>query len=112
MIIRTIDNVFVNLNNVTKIEFDFKHYHILPIVITHPVKREDDDCFYDIDDVLADMGVDTDDLNKIMDMFIDALEKDEPYFDFREAYLRTCNSPSEMIEVAETMSRLYDGKRD
>lgn len=111
MIIRTIDNVFVNLDNVTRIKFDFNRRAYFPIVITHPVKMEEDDYYYDFDDVLMDMPYEPDGLNKIMDMFIEALEKNEPYFDFRKAYLSTLQG-MDREEAAEDISRTYGGKCD
>lgn len=110
MIIRTIDNVFVNLDSVAKIRFNPKNPE--PIEIVYPFKAEEYDNYYDVDYPLADMGADSDDVVKLMEMFIIALKKNEPYFDFREAYIKLCNSASEVIEVAEAISRLYDGKCD
>lgn len=110
MIIRTIDNVFVNLDSVAKIRFNPKNPE--PIEIVYPFKMEEYDNYYDVGYPLADMGANPEDVVKIMEMFIIALKRNEPYFDFREAYLRTCDGPSEVIEIAEAISRLYDGKRD
>lgn len=110
MIIRTIDNVFVNLDSVAKIRFNHESSETIEII--YQFKTEGDDYYYDVDYPLADMGANPEDIVKIMEMFIIALKRNEPYFDFREAYLRTCDGPSEVIEIAEAISRLYDGKRD
>ena len=108
MIIRTIDNVFVNLDSVAKIRFNPENSEI---EIVYPFKMEGYDYYYDVDCPLADMGANPEDIVKIMEMFIIALKRNEPYFDFREAYLEALQNLG-LGDATEVISRLYDGKRD
>ena len=109
MIIRTIDDVFVNLNSVTRIRFNPESSEQIEIV--YSVKMESDDYYYDVDYPLVDVFTDKEIILKIRDMFIEALEKNEPYFDFREAYLEALQNLG-LGDATEVISRLYDGKRD
>lgn len=109
MIIRTIDNVFVNLNNITRIKFKVDSSD--QILIERPIKEEGEEDFYTADYPLADMYIDPEGLLKIRDMFIEALEKNKPYFDFRDAFVEAFKSPTEKIDAMESIKELYDGRK-
>lgn len=108
MIIRTIDDVFLNLNNITRIKFKVDSSE--QILIEHPIKEEGED-FYTVDFPLADMYINSEGLLKIRDMFIEALEKNKPYFDFRDAFVEAFKSPTEKIDAMESIEKLYDGRK-
>ena len=108
MIIRTLDNIFVNLDNVTKIRFDHsdRYYPISVIYKTKLSRCHEDENDFDREYPLADFGIDSADLYKIRDKFIAALKKNEPYFDFREAYVQTCEDPETVLkDIEETYDK-------
>lgn len=109
MIIRTIDDKFVNLNNVAKVEFNFKAAD--PIEIKYPFREEGED-LYDVDYPLGDVFIGETDLAKIRDWFIEALEKNKPYFDFRDAYINIFDSSAEKIDAMECIERIYGEKNN
>jgi hypothetical protein len=111
MIIRTIDNVFVNLDSIAKIRFNPESSETIEIV--YPFKMEGDDYYYDVDYPLADMFADKDIISLIMNKFIKALVKKRSYFDFGEAYFEAYRELGYGDrKAAEDISRTYDGKRD
>jgi hypothetical protein len=79
---------------------DAKHQLKTAIVNLIDYDHEDENDF-DHEYPLADFGIDSAGLYKIRDEFITALKKNEPYFDFRTAYVQTFEDPEAVLKRIE-----------